>query len=245
MPDKRTHRGPHPEDRRLFAPDQIPLLQKAVSHYSWLLSRGYAPTSALKLVGDHFSLDSRQRLAVMRSACTDTQRILRKQKEIPPSNLADRTLLLDGYNILITLEAALGGAVLLIGQDGCIRDLSGLHGTWRKVSETLPAVELAAETLKKLNPKEVLWLLDRPVSNSGRLKALLEDFFKTQNLPWQVEIHQNPDQLLRQTPAPVATSDSAVLDECPGWFNLTREVLNYFPSSSLFLIDLSATNEEK
>ncbi len=245
MPDKRTHRGPHPEDKRLFASDQIPLLRQAVSHYSWLLTRGYAQTSALKLVGDHFSLDSRQRLAVMRSACTDTQRILRKQKEIPLSNLADRTLLLDGYNILITLEAALSGGVLLIGQDGCIRDLSGLHGTWRKVSETLPAVELAAETLKKFNPKEVLWLLDRPVSNSGRLKILLEDFFKNKNLSWKVEIHQNPDQLLRQTPSPVATSDSAVLDECPGWFNLTREALSYLPAASLFLIDLRKTNDEK
>jgi hypothetical protein len=245
MPDKRTHRGPHPEDQRLFSAEQIPLLRKALSHYSWLLSRGYAQPSALKLVGDHFSLDSRQRLALMRSACTQTQRTVRKQKEISLSTLTDRPLVLDGYNILITLETALSGGVLLVGQDGCIRDLAGLHGTWRKVSETLPAVELAAETLTKLSPSQVLWLLDQPVSNSGRLKTLLKDFFESRRLNWQVEIHPNPDQILRKTHEPVATSDSAVLDECRGWVNLTAAALKNLPSSfPLFLIDLSQAEPE-
>lgn len=245
MPDKRTHRGPHPEDKRLFSAEQIPLLRQAVGHYSWLLSRGYAQTSALKLVGDRFSLNSRQRLAVMRSACTDAQQVLRKQKEVPLSALTGRTVFLDGYNILITLEAALSGGVLLIGRDGCIRDLSGLHGTWRKVSETLPAIELAVETLTQFSPRQVFWLLDRPVSNSGRLKTLLENFLKSRRLNWQVEIHQNPDQILRQSPEPVATSDSAVLDECPCWFNLTEAALRQLPPSfPLFRIDLSQNNIE-
>lgn len=241
MPDKRIHRGPHPDDSRLFSDSQIPVLRQAVMDYSWLLSRGYAETSALKLVGDHFSLDSRQRLAVMRSSCSISRLANRRRKEIPASAIAGQTVLLDGYNILITLEAALSGAVLLVGQDGCIRDLSGLHGSWRKVCETLAAIELAAGTLKRLNPRQAVWLLDRPVSNSGRLKALLQEYFEQQNLHWQVEIHPNPDLILRQTSEPIATSDSAVLDQCCRWFNLSRTALqNISPSQKpLFLIDLS------
>lgn len=185
-------------------------------------------------------------MALLRSTCTQQQMDQRRRKELLPSEISGRTVLLDGYNILITLEAALSGAAIFIGQDSNIRDLSGLHGTWRKVSETIPAIDLTAKTLKKLNPQNVLWLLDRPVSNSGRLKAILEDYFEQKNLNWQVEIHQNPDQILRQTPEPIATSDSAVLDECSCWFNLTGAALNTLPPSRpLFLIDLSSPDADK
>ncbi len=56
MPDRRKHRGPHPEDRRLFAPEALPRLRAAAGDLSWLLSRGYAPESSLKLVGDRYAL---------------------------------------------------------------------------------------------------------------------------------------------------------------------------------------------
>ena len=81
MPDKRTHRGPHPEDAKLFAVANIPTLRKALADYSMLLTKGYAEKSALKLVGDHFSLTQRQRLALMRSACSDSQLAGRQQCE--------------------------------------------------------------------------------------------------------------------------------------------------------------------
>ena len=71
MPDKRTHRGPHPADKKLFAEDAISSLLEAIADFSLLLTKGYAEKSALKLVGDRFSLTERQRLAVMRSACSD------------------------------------------------------------------------------------------------------------------------------------------------------------------------------
>jgi hypothetical protein len=225
MPDKRIHRGPAPDDGRLFGKDQIPLLRRAVEHYSWLLTRDYAQPSALKLVGDHLGLDRRQRMAVMRSACSDQQLALRKQNQIPPAHAAGQTLLVDGYNILITLEAALGGAFLFVGRDGCIRDLAGLHGTWRKVTETLPAIELSAAAIDRIGPRQVRWLLDRPVSNSGRLKAILQECIEKNSRPWTVELHQNPDKILCQSPDPVATSDSAILDQGPQWINLTKLAL--------------------
>jgi hypothetical protein len=68
------HRGAHPKDRQLFADAARPALRGAVADHSWLLSRGYAPTASLKLVGDHFAFKERQRLAVARAACPDQQR---------------------------------------------------------------------------------------------------------------------------------------------------------------------------
>ena len=69
MPDRRRHRGKHPEDARLFAESHHASLRMAVSEYSWLLTREYAEESALKLIGDHHGLTVRRRQPVMRSAC--------------------------------------------------------------------------------------------------------------------------------------------------------------------------------
>jgi hypothetical protein len=52
MPDKRTHRGPHPDDERLFNTEMVPRLREATNDLCWLLDRGYTTLSALKLVGD-------------------------------------------------------------------------------------------------------------------------------------------------------------------------------------------------
>ena len=64
MPDTRTHRGPHPEDAKLFAPAAWPALREATAELCWLLSRHYAAPSALKLVGDRHQLSARQRAAL-------------------------------------------------------------------------------------------------------------------------------------------------------------------------------------
>ena len=42
MPDKRTHRGPHPSDTKLFAAGVIADLRTALADFSLLLTKGYA-----------------------------------------------------------------------------------------------------------------------------------------------------------------------------------------------------------
>ena len=113
MPDQRKHRGPHPGDRQRFAAENVPRLRGATHDLSWLLSRGYASTSALKLVGDRFSLDARQRKAVARCACSGDASARRKRHEVRITDLANRTLWIDGYNVLTSVEAALSGGVIL------------------------------------------------------------------------------------------------------------------------------------
>jgi len=44
MPDKRTHRGPHPRDVIFFTPDKIDAVQSAGADFSLLLGKGYADT---------------------------------------------------------------------------------------------------------------------------------------------------------------------------------------------------------
>ena len=225
MPDKRTHRGPHPADAKLFAPAAIANLKSALADFSLLLTKGYSEKSALKLVGDRFSLTQRQRLAIMRSACSDQQLMSRKQRQVKLTDLAGKPIAIDGYNVLITVEAAMSGAVIFKSRDGCLRDLASIHGTYRKVTETIPAVQLIGKFLKEHNVDNCLWLLDSPVSNSGRLKTLIGELAQKNNWNWEIKLLISPDAELVKTDMVVASSDSAVLDRCKSWVNLARAII--------------------
>ena len=88
MPDSRTHRGPDPRDAEAFGPSALPALRGAVADLSWLLERGYAIVSAVKLVGDRWSLTERQRLAVRRAACSDTARARRLSRRVAAAEVS-------------------------------------------------------------------------------------------------------------------------------------------------------------
>lgn len=225
MPDTRTHRGPHPDDARLFAAEARPALREAAADLAWLLSRGYVNPSALKLVGDRHRLTARQRTAVERSTCSDADRARREAHRVDAREVQGRPLRVDGYNVLTTIEAALAGGVILAGRDGAYRDMASMHGSYRKVAETRPALELLGRVLDALAPCEALWYLDRPVSNSGRLKKIIEELAADRGWPWSVELVPDPDALLAETPEIVATADSVILDRCRAWCNLARETI--------------------
>jgi hypothetical protein len=225
VPDARKHRGADPRDARDFAEDRWPALREAVSDLSWLLGRGYAEVSSRKLVGDRYALTERQRKAVLRCACSDDALARRAARRRAPADLRGRPLLVDGFNVLTTVEAALGGAVVVAGRDGSYRDIAGVHGTYRKVEETHPAILLVGEVLGSLEAGPCLWYLDRPVSNSGRLRGLLMEVASMQGRDWSVELVYNPDPILAASDEVVATADSAILDRCSAWFPLARFVI--------------------
>jgi len=237
MPDKRTHRGQHPADEKLFGEVWIPDIRRAVADYSLLLSKGYAEKSSLKLVGDRFTLTERQRLAVMRSACSDEQRASRRSRQLEISKIAGQVIAIDGYNVLITIEAAMSGGLIFRGRDGCCRDLASIHGTYRRVSETQPAIELIGGFLQQTGISQALWLLDSPVSNSGRLKTLLRELVEKSNWKWEIDLVTSPDAALIKGEKIVASSDSVVLDKCGKWVDLTGEIIkNRIPAAKM--IDL-------
>ena len=243
MPDDRRHRGAHPEDRALFGADWQAPLRQAVADLSWLLTRGYASPSALKVVGDRFDLTARQRTAVTRCACPDDALASRRSRQTRLVDLGSdaRRILIDGYNVLTTVEAALAGGVVIVGRDGCWRDMASMHGTWRRVEETPVALTLIGQTLHAAGTttaREVTWYLDSPVSNSGRLKAVVEDVARAHAWPWRVELVLDPDKPLGAARGDlVATADSVILDACGLWLNLAREVVSPLPD--VWLVDLS------
>lgn len=212
-------------DERLFSAAQIPTLRAAGSDLCWLLDHGYASHSATELVGNRHNLSSRQRMAISRCACSAEAVEQRRRVQLAPEAVRGRELWLDGYNVLTVLESALAGGVVLLGRDGCCRDIAGIHRRYRKVNETVPGLRLVGETAAAWGVTGCRWWLDKPVSNSGRLKKLIHEQAEAAGWNMAVELDFNPDRVLSESGQVIATSDGVVLERCQQWVNLTRLII--------------------
>jgi hypothetical protein len=242
VPDSRTARGPHPKDADCFAPAALTALRDAVAELSWLLDRGYSKKASLKLVGDRHALRDRQRMAVQRCAASRADRGRRRARQVAPSALAGETLVVDGYNVLLTVEAALSGGVLLLGGDGVVRDLTSMSGHYRRMRSTKAALEAIAAFTAATQCHQLVWLFDRPISNSGRLKQAIDTLAAAASWPWQVELVASPDRELIASQSIVATADSGVLDRCGRWFNLACAVVRASVPGA-WIVDLSVEDD--
>ncbi|WP_395741955.1 DUF434 domain-containing protein [Prosthecobacter sp.] len=240
MSSSDRHRGKHPADSDLFGPAAAPALRQAVADLSWLLTRGYARNSALKLVGDRHELRERQRLATARAACSDTAREARARHHLPAEALRGRNVWIDGFNLLVTLEAALSGGVLLLCRDGCLRDMSSVHGSYHAVVETDTAITLVGARLAELQAASVHWLLDKPVSNSGRLAVRIRELAQQHAWPWTVEPVFNPDtDLIAARDAIIISSDAVVIDHAATWYNLASDLILTHRCGPAWIVDLN------
>jgi len=225
MPNRQHHRGAHPEDVRLFDRTQLKRMRPAAEEIVWLLGRGYPLATAVEVVGNHHQLEARQRLALQRMLCSPEQRQKRQERAIERTDARGRTLLIDGFNLIITIEVALSGGLILDCADGTVRDLAGLHGSYRPVHETDPALDHIGRELRALSPGGVRFFLDAPVSNSGRLCKRILDAARHWPFPADAEVVPSPDAILARAENAV-TADATVLDRCASWLNLARFVVD-------------------
>ena len=132
---------------------------------------------------------------------------------------------MDVFNVVTTVETALGGGVILIGRDGCCRDIAGIHSHYHMVAETVPAQRAIGQVVSPCEASKCHWWLDRPVDNSERLNGILKEVGSKARWPWEVELVTNPDRIFSAMDQIVSSSDHLILDRCQRWFNLVREVI--------------------
>ena len=204
-------------DKHQFS-TQVPKLSEATTDLCWLLSRGYNHRSALTLVGDKFQFTKRQRQAIHRAACSAAAIQQRASKQQHPP-LITSTAYIDGFNILITIECALKGELLLRCRDGLIRDISATHGGYKQSQYTDLAIDLIQQQLHLLKLQKLIWFLDRPVSNSGKLAA------KIREKGMEAEVVNNPDQALCLSQGLVISADGWVLEQSTKWYPLAEDII--------------------
>lgn len=237
---KATRRGYVPTDEKEFKGDNLNKLYKASEDLVYLLNRGYKIKGASTFIGNHYLLSERQRLALIRGISKNDDIKTRKYKEVNDFS-GTKVIHIDGFNTIITLEVALSNSLIIKAMDETIRDLAGLRGTYSVIDKTEIAIKLIGDFLLEHKIERTVFYLDKPVSNSGRLKMKILEIFKDTELEVEVLNIENVDSILKSKEN-VVTSDAIILDNCINWINLNKYIIEKNISNPNF-IDFSGLNK--
>ena len=208
-------RGYVPEDEKQFTGKQLKLLRKAADEVQFLLDRGYDVKPVTTFVGNHYMFSERQRLG---------KELLQKGKGYLP-----KTVHIDGFNTIITLEVALSGSPVFFCRDGVLRDLAGLRGTYRIIDKTQEAVGRLLAQLECLGISEAVFYLDAPVSNSGRLSGMIRQSAQEYGVSVQTQIIPDVDRVLGKMEG-VISGDAIILNRCENWLNIMPAIVEKMAS---------------
>ena len=201
------------------------ILHLAAADFLYLLDHTYPRSASLQLVGNRYNLDALHRHLLHRGVFAREESKKRRSRLLSPDRLVGARLLVDGHNVLITVESALAGRPLIAATDGMIRDVAGISHRYHISSLTREAIDSTVLLLKVYPPRETLFLLDAPIRQSGELAALLRVGLKKLGLPGDAQTVKVPEADLVDPHAVVATSDSAVLDRAKQAVDLTGAVI--------------------
>lgn len=200
-------------------------LQKAAMDFRYLLNRGYPRKAALELVGNRYGLISDQRQLLHRGVFSDSDARSRRKRRISIEKIRNRDLAIDGYNVIITIEASLSGRPLILGDDGFVRDISGLSGNFKKTSKTEEALQMIFDALKGVKPRQTLFLFDSPISKSGKLAQEVRSLLKRENIPGDAQAVKVPEKILIGFLGIIATSDTVIINQSKKVIDLAGDIL--------------------
>jgi hypothetical protein len=200
-------------------------LQKAAEDFRHLLNRGYPRKATLELLGNRYGLTSDERHLLHRGIFSSNDSQSRRKKKISIERIRNKDLAIDGHNVLITIEAGLSNRPLILGDDGFVRDISSLSGSFKSTEITEKAVLLIIGFLKKSSPRKTLFLFDAPISMSGKLAQEVRSQLKRANLPGDAMAVKVPEKILVGFPGVVATSDTAIIDQSRRVLDLAGYIL--------------------
>ncbi|KIX15548.1 hypothetical protein X474_02205 [Dethiosulfatarculus sandiegensis] len=186
-------------------------MDKAARDLRFLLSRGYPRERVLTLVGDRYTLTRHDRHILRRGVFAPLAARARKARLIGLDRLAGARVGVDGHNLLITLETALKGGRLILGDDGVVRDIAGVGSSHKPGELTLLAAQLMLAALSGASAVYI-WL-DSPLKKSGELAGNLRRMLARNGMTGDARAVPVPEKELFKHKGPVATSDSVLLDQ--------------------------------
>jgi hypothetical protein len=143
----------------------------------------------------------------------------RRKKKISAKEVENKNLAIDGHNVIITIEAGIKGWPLILGDDGFIRDISGISGSFKKTETTGKAIQFIINVIKRIRP------FDAPISMSGILAQEVRSHLKSDHLPGDALAVKVPEKILIGFHGVVATSDTAIIDQSNRVLDLAGYIL--------------------
>ncbi|MEM3324291.1 MAG: DUF434 domain-containing protein [Metallosphaera sp.] len=140
-------------------------LSRAILDYRYLMDRGYNSKPSLDLISGRYELSREERLLLYRCVHSESQ-----AREVREKMGLDGTLIIDGFNVGLTLLSVWDGDQVFLCDDLFLRDLAS--GKKKQDSRIVHALITVAELLLSLG-LEFLIVLDSQVSGSGEIAAKL------------------------------------------------------------------------
>ncbi len=189
-------------------------MNDAATDIRYLLERGYKRNSSIRFAGDHYRLDKYDRYILARTVFSSHTSKARKKKKLHCEELKGKTLLVDGYNVLITLESMLGGERMWIADDSFLRDIQGVFNNHSNEKLTFQAVEEMLSFLLNADVKKTDVLLDSQMKHSGELAAFIRKRMKELSIKGEAKTSRNVDYDLKncQPSYVIATADGIIID---------------------------------
>lgn len=207
---------------------------EAAKDMKYLLDRGYPKKYALNFVSNHYLLSKDVRNLLSRTVHSRNTSLKRCKKLISPYDITSKAVVIDGFNVLITIEAMLRGHSLFIGTDSIVRDLEQSHGKYKKSQFTEMALFLIFLILNELHPKESITFFDSQVSYSKKILSHATCISTKFNVRSKLYLEKTVDSIIKKAYSTeeyvILTSDSIIIDSVTFVFDLPRylsKILNY------------------
>jgi hypothetical protein len=136
----------------------------------------------------------------------------RKAKAVPVQALRDADVIIDGYNVLITVESLLAGRPVYLSDDGFLRDTFGIFNRYRPAELTDDALAAIFDLLVAAAPARIAFLLDQQMSRSGELAARIRALMADRQLPGTTCTAKDADHRLKTFTGIVASADGCIID---------------------------------
>jgi len=209
---------------------------EAAKDLRYLLERRYHRESALRLIVDKYQLSTKQKLLLYRAVYDASTAAKHRQKIVKADKIKDSKLAIDGYNVMITVESGLRGGLLVLCDDGFIRDISAVHGKYRITGITEKALRMIVRAVQELKPAKTNFFFDAQVSKSGELASHVRRTLKGSGLTGSAYAVQRADVSTLNFGDVVATSDSVLISKAGAVFDLAGEILKKNYSTTILIL---------
>jgi len=209
-------------------------LEDASYDLKFLLNRGYKKKAAINLVADKYVLNKKGRNYLERKVFSDDKSLDRSRKIIDIDNITNKTIFIDGYNVLISVEAICNREFgsLVMCDDGILRDLKAVFGKYKINSTTENALNNIMTILSPHNPAYIYFFYDSPVSKSGELARITNSIIQINQLDGCAVTNKNVDfELVKQSKrygGIVATSDGPIIDRIENVLDIPNNICKIF-----------------
>jgi hypothetical protein len=199
-------------------------LKDPICDLRFLLNRRYRKSTAVGVVANKYRLGSRERHLLVRAVFSEEEAEDHKRKRVPITEIKGKDVVIDGYNVLITVESALKKKTLFLSDDGFVRDTSATFGKHRITKTTPLAIERILKVLRENLPRKALFIFDSQVSFSGELCSLIREKMAEFGIEGDAKTSERADYEIITRKGIVCSSDRAIIEKVEKVVDLPRHL---------------------